>query len=163
MAEENPDSTDAAGEGQTVNQNVNISIEQADTSPSIILRGVYFLLFGWWASGVWLGIAWFLNLTIVLMPIGIKMINKVPKIVSLKDRPLDTDVIEEESGDVTIKQSTQEQYSLLIRGVYFLLIGWWASFVWMAIAWVLSITIIGLPAAVWMYDRLPFVVSLYRY
>ena len=156
-----------SGEGKSgdtnVSQNVNVNIEQADTSPSIVLRGVYFILFGWWASGVWLAIAWFFNVTIIGMPIGIKMINKVPKIVSLKDRPIETEVGEIKDGEVTVTQSTKEQYSLVLRGVYFILIGWWASGIWMALAWIASITIIGLPLAVWMYDRLPFIVSLYQY
>lgn len=150
-------------DGQTVTQNVNVSIEQEDTSPSILVRGVYFLLFGWWASGVWLSIAWLLNLTIVGMPLGIKMINFVPKIVSLKDRKIETERTVDADGNVTIKQGTSEQYSLILRAVYFLLVGWWASGIWMFVAWLASITIIGLPLAVWMYDRLPFIVSLYKY
>jgi len=147
----------------TVTQNVNVSINQADTSPSILLRGVYFILVGWWASGIWLGIAWFLNVTIIGMPLGIKMINKVPKIVSLKDRTIETDITTDDTGDITITHTTSDQYSLLLRAVYFLLVGWWASALWMGVAWLASITIVGLPVAVWMYDRLPFVVSLYRY
>lgn len=149
--------------GQTVNQNVNVTISQEDTSPSVIVRGVYFLLFGWWASGVWLSIAWFLNLTIIGMPFGIKMINFVPKIVSLKDRTIETAQTMDADGNITINQGTSEQYSLLLRAVYFLLVGWWASAIWMFFAWLVSITIIGLPLAVWMYDRLPFIVSLYQY
>jgi uncharacterized membrane protein YccF (DUF307 family) len=148
---------------QNITQNVNVSIEQEDTSPSIVVRGVYFLLFGWWASGVWLSIAWMLNLTIVGMPLGIKMINYVPKIVSLKDRTIETDRAVDEDGNVTITQETSEQYSLPLRAAYFLLVGWWASGVWMFFAWVASVTVVGLPLAVWMYDRLPFVVSLYKY
>lgn len=162
MSDTNDSTRDESG-GQAVNQNVNISIEQEDTSPSIIVRGVYFLLFGWWASGVWLSIAWILNLTIIGMPLGITMINFVPKIVSLKDRKIETVRTVDEDGNVTIKQSTSEQYSLPLRAVYFLLVGWWASGVWMFFAWLASITIIGLPLAVWMYDRLPFIVSLYQY
>jgi uncharacterized membrane protein YccF (DUF307 family) len=157
------DSTQDESGGQTGDQNVNVTVEQEDTSPSIVVRGVYFLLFGWWASGVWLTIAWILNLTIIGMPLGIKMINYVPKIVSLKDRTVETERTVDEDGNVTIKQGTSEQYPLPLRAVYFLLVGWWASGVWMFIAWVASITIIGLPLAVWMYDRLPFIVSLYRY
>lgn len=117
------DSTQDESGGQTVNQNVNVSIEQEDTSPSIIVRGVYFLLFGWWASGVWLSIAWILNLTIIGMPLGIKMINFVPKIVSLKDRKIETERTVDEDGNVTIKQGTSEQYSLPLRAAYFLLVG----------------------------------------
>lgn len=139
------------------------TIEQEDTSPSIVVRGVYFLLFGWWASGVWLSIAWALNLTVVLMPLGIKMINFVPKIVSLKDRTIETDRVTDERGSVTIKQTSSEQHPIPVRAVYFLLVGWWASGVWMFFAWLASVTVVGLPVAVWMYDRLPFVVSLYKY
>lgn len=148
---------------RTVEQNVNVTVEQEDTSPSLIVRGVYFLLFGWWASGVWLSIAWVLNLTIIGMPLGIKMINFVPKIVSLKDRTIETDHVTDEEGNVTIEQGTSEQYSIPLRAVYFLLVGWWASGIWMFFAWLASITVIGLPVAVWMYDRLPFIVSLYKY
>ncbi|WP_232700517.1 YccF domain-containing protein [Halobacterium wangiae] len=97
------------------------------------------------------------------MPLGIKMINFVPKIVSLKDRTIETERTVDEDGNVTITQGTSEQYSLPLRAAYFLLVGWWASGVWMFFAWVASITIVGLPLAVWMYDRLPFVVSLYNY
>ncbi len=32
-----------------------------------------------------------------------------------------------------------------IRGLWFLLIGWWASGLWMMIAWLISLTLIGLP------------------
>lgn len=145
-----------------MDQEVNVTVEHTDNTPSLIVRAVYFILIGWWASGIWLSIAWLLNITIVLMPLGIKMINRVPKIVSLKDRKIENRVITKD-GDVTIQQNTKDQHSLLIRAVYFLLIGWWASGIWMFFAWVTSITIIGLPVAVWMYGKLPFVVSLYRY
>jgi len=162
MSDANDPSPGNSG-GQTVNQNVNVTIEQEDTSPSIVVRGAYFLLFGWWASGVWLSIAWLLNLTIIGMPLGIKMINFVPKIVSLKDRKIETVRTVDKDGNVNIKQGTTDQYSLPLRAAYFLLVGWWASGIWMFFAWLASITIIGLPLAVWMYDRLPFIVSLYQY
>jgi uncharacterized membrane protein YccF (DUF307 family) len=98
------------------------------------------------------------------MPIGIKMINKIPWIVSLKEPTIDTEIIDDDS-QVSIREQAQahDQRSIILRGVYFLLIGWWASGVWMSIAWVFSVSIIGLPAAIWMYSKLPAVVSLYRY
>ncbi|MDZ7745704.1 MAG: YccF domain-containing protein [Halobacteriales archaeon] len=139
------------------------TVSRTSESPSLIVRAVYFLLIGWWASGIWLSVAWFLNLTIVLMPVGIKMINYVPKIVSLKDRTIETESLTDADGNVSISQRSKEQHSLLLRGVYFFLVGWWASGVWMSLAWVASVSIVGLPVAVWMYSRLPYVVSLYRY
>ena len=53
--------------------------------------------------------------------------------------------------------------SLLVRALYFLLVGWWASGIWTSVAYALALTIVGLPVAIWMLGRLPFVVSLYRY
>lgn len=141
----------------------NVTVEQRDNSPSLVVRAVYFLLIGWWASGIWLGVAWLLNLTIIGMPLGIKMINLVPKVVSLKERTIETRISENEFGEITVSESGNQQHSLVVRAVYFLLIGWWLSGLWLSLAWLASITIVGLPVAVWLYDRLPYVVSLYKY
>ena len=129
---------------------------------SIVVRGVWFLLVGWWASGICLSIAWFLNITIIGIPFGIKMINFIPQIVTLKKSSEEQVIISDEVATGSTVQGP-EQRSLLVRGVYFVLVGWWASGIWMSIAWLASITIIGLPIAAWMYNMLPMVVSLYRY
>ena len=50
-----------------------------------------------------------------------------------------------------------------IRGLWFVLIGWWASALCMALAWLVQLTVIGLPLAILMFNRTPFVASLYRY
>ncbi|WP_058366617.1 YccF domain-containing protein [Haloparvum sedimenti] len=124
-----------------------------DTERSLAVRAVWFLLVGWWATGIWLGVAWFLNVTIIGIPIGIKMINKVPKVLSLKER----DLVDAEGG------SGEQPYGLAVRGVYFVFVGWWASGVWMSVAYLFTLSIVGLPVAVLMYNKLPFVVSLYEY
>ena len=140
----------------------NVNIEQEENSPLLIFRAVWFLLIGWWATGIWLSVAWLLNLTIIGMPIGIKMINVVPKVVSFKRRSVENEVIEED-GEVAVKQGSQDQRSIVVRGLYFILVGWWLSGVWTVVAYMFTITIIGLPVAIWMYGKLPFVVSLYNY
>ena len=121
--------------------------------PSIAVRAAWFLLVGWWATGIWLGVAWFLNVTIVGLPLGIKMINATPKVLSLKER----DFVDETGSP------GEQQYGLLVRGVYFVLVGWWASGVWMSVAYAFTLSIVGIPIAVVMYNKLPFVVSLYEY
>lgn len=55
------------------------------------------------------------------------------------------------------------QHSLLVRAVYVLLVGWWLSLVWANVAAVLAVTVVGLPVAFWLFNRLPFVTSLYRF
>ena len=120
--------------------------------PSLLVRAVWFIFVGWWLTGLWLSVAWFLNVTIIGIPLGIKMINKVPFVLSLKQRER---YVSEGEG--------RSQYSLVVRGLWFLFVGWWASGVWTAIAYLLTLTIVGIPVAVWMYGKLPFVVSLYNY
>lgn len=128
---------------------------------SILVRAIWFLFVGWWLSGLWLGVAWFLNVTIIGIPLGLKMINKVPFVISLKKRQ-DLSVVSQSADGVQVTTHRPDQHSLAVRGIYFLLVGWWLSGIWMAIAWLLTLPIITLPVAVWMYNRLPFVVSLYK-
>jgi len=120
--------------------------------PSLLVRAVWFVFVGWWLTGLWLSVAWLLNVTIIGIPLGIKMINKVPFVLSLKRR--ETYV---EAGD------GRSQYSIPVRALWFLFVGWWASGVWTGIAYALTLSIVGIPIAIWMYGKLPFVVSLYNY
>ena len=52
---------------------------------------------------------------------------------------------------------------LLVRALWFLLVGWWLSLLWANVASFFAVAVVGLPLAVWMLHRLPFVLSLYRY
>ena len=55
------------------------------------------------------------------------------------------------------------QRSLAVRALYFVLVGWWLGWLWANVASFLAITIVGLPLAIPMFDRLPYVTSLYRF
>ncbi|MFC7018450.1 MULTISPECIES: YccF domain-containing protein [Haloarcula] len=120
--------------------------------PSLLVRAVWFVFVGWWATGLWLSVAWLLNVTIVGIPLGIKMINRVPFVLTLKRR-----------DPLVVKSGRGAQHSLPVRAVWFLLVGWWASGVWLGVAYGLSLTVVGLPLAIWMYNKLPYIVSLYAY
>ncbi|MFB6189791.1 MAG: YccF domain-containing protein [Halapricum sp.] len=124
---------------------------------SLLVRAVWFVLVGWWATGIWLGVAWLLNVTIIGLPLGIKMINYVPTVQTLKHRT-DTYV----TVDGRVEAHGPKQTNLFVRAVYFLLIGWWFSGIWMTVSWLVSLTIVGLPISIWMTNKLPYVVSLYR-
>jgi uncharacterized membrane protein YccF (DUF307 family) len=50
--------------------------------------------------------------------------------------------------------------SMLVRAVWYVLIGWWLTGFVMALAWVLAITIIGLPITFYLVNRIPSVLTL---
>jgi uncharacterized membrane protein YccF (DUF307 family) len=118
---------------------------------SFLVRALWFLLVGWWLTPIVVNVAWALNVTVLLIPLGIKLINLVPTALSLAEpRSLSDD-------------GGPGQRSLFLRAVYFVLVGWWFSFLWANAAAFFALTIIGLPIAFWMFNRLPFVTSLYRF
>jgi len=123
-----------------------------------LVTGLWFIFVGWWLSGIWILIAWILNVTVIGMPLGLMMINKLPKIVSL--RP-ETSEFVIDAG--VLRETKQAQHPIILRIIYFVLVGWWASGIWMSLAWLASVTIIGLPLAIWMYNRVPGVTTLRRY
>jgi len=120
---------------------------------SFLVRALWFLLVGWWLTPIVINVAWFLNVTVILIPLGIKLINLVPTVLTLQEPR--TVVNPDESGT--------GQSSLLVRAVYFVFVGWWFSLIWANVAAFFAVTIIGLPIAIWMFNRLPFVTSLYRF
>ena len=119
---------------------------------SLLVRVFWFLLVGWWVTPALVNLAWLLNATVILLPVGIKLINLVPTVLSLK-----------EPRSLSAPETARGQHSLLVRAVYFVLIGWWFSWIWANVAAVCAVTVIGLPVAYWMFNRLPFVTSLYRF
>jgi len=124
----------------------------------LLLRVLYFLLFGWYATGVWINVAWFLNATMIGLPVGLWMLNRVPQVLTLQP-----------NRQVIVGTGTEfrQAYGLpqrpwLGRALYFVVIGWWLSFLWSNVAWAISLTVIGLPLAIWMFNRLPGITTLMR-
>ncbi|MCU4742215.1 YccF domain-containing protein [Halobacteria archaeon AArc-m2/3/4] len=122
------------------------------TQRSLFVRAIWFVFVGWWLTPIVINLAWVLNVTVILLPIGIKLINLVPTVLTLK-----------EPRSVVDPVASRGQPSLVIRAVYFVFVGWWLSFLWANVAALLAITVIGLPVAIWLINRLPYVTSLYRF
>lgn len=130
--------------------------------PGCLVTLLWFILVGWWASALWIAVAWVLIVLVVTMPIGLLMINKVPLIATL--RQPGAEYVASVDGAVTaVRQTEPRQIPFLPRALYFLLIGWWLSAAWLAVAWGASVTLIGIPLAIWMYNRVPAVTTLRRY
>jgi uncharacterized membrane protein YccF (DUF307 family) len=119
----------------------------------LLVRALWFVVVGWWATPLVVNVAWLLNATVVLLPLGIKLINLVPTVLTLREPRSVVDPDAPGGG----------QRSLPVRAVYFVLVGWWLSWLWANVAAFFAVTIVGLPVAVWLFNRLPFVTSLYRF
>jgi uncharacterized membrane protein YccF (DUF307 family) len=47
------------------------------------IRAIWFVLVGWWAAGIWMFVAYFISLTIIGIPVGIMMLNRLPEVFTL--------------------------------------------------------------------------------
>jgi uncharacterized membrane protein YccF (DUF307 family) len=86
------------------------------------------------------------------------MLNMLPQVTTLRARDVTTHL--DERGVVAVMHTTQ--YPLLVRTLYFVLVGWWLSALWLAAAWALGSTVVLLPVSFWMINRTPGVLLLTR-
>ena len=123
-----------------------------DRGPRLLIRALWFLFIGWWASALAIGVAYFLCLIIVGIPIAFIIFNQLPLILTLRPRSLGT------AGD-----GTAEQLPWWIRGIWFVLVGWWVGALYLGVAWGLCVIIITLPIGLWLMNRVGGVMTLLRY
>ena len=124
--------------------------------PSLVLRVIWFIVVGWWLTGILSVVAWALNATLIGLPFGLWIINRLPLAATLRPASSHYRV------DNGVLRSGTEQHAFVLRAIYFVLIGWWFSGLWMVVAYALLLTIIGMPAAFWMYGRIGAITTLYR-
>ncbi len=55
-----------------------------DRAPNLLLRVAWFVLVGWWLGGILSGVAWFLNATVIGLPAGLWLINRLPTFITLR-------------------------------------------------------------------------------
>lgn len=134
------------------------TIIREERGVNLLLRAVYFIFFGLWLSGIWAAVAWLLCVTIIGLPLGLWMLNRLPQVTTLQ--PQRADLVITRDGQVYMRDLRQPP--LLLRIVYFLLIGWWFSAIWLLVAWALCTVIIGMPFGFWMFNRVPAVITLAR-
>lgn len=139
------------------------STTEIKTGPGLLVRALWWLFIGWWLSGIVVGIAWVALITIIGIPVGVWLINRLPTVLTLRPRTRTWRLGQDDAGQAVMTEARREQVAWPIRGLWFLLVGWWASAFWMGAAWFVQLTIIGIPVALLMFNRTPFVASLYRY
>ena len=137
------------------------TVKVPKSGPGIIIRILYYIFVGSWLGLIWTLLAWLFNLTIIGLPLGLAMINRIPQVMTLKPARVNA-TAKVVDGKTVITQTKIKQRPFLLRAIYFLLIGFWFSLVWMLLAWLFStITLgLGLPLSIWMFDRAPAVTTL---
>ena len=126
--------------------------------PGCLVQLLWFVLVGWWAGQLWIALAWFFAATVIGIPLAVKMFNKLPDIIAL--RGAENFTVSYYGNRMVV--SEVPQYNLLLRILWYALVGWWLTGIWVEVAYVLCLTFVLMPVGFWMFDRVPTIVSLRR-
>lgn len=61
-----------------------VVVIQQVSGPGCLVRGIYFLFIGVWLGLLWTGAAWVLLITVLGLPLGLLMLNRLPQVMTLK-------------------------------------------------------------------------------
>jgi uncharacterized membrane protein YccF (DUF307 family) len=130
--------------------------------PGCLIQVLWFAFVGWWLGSLAIAVAWVLNVTIIGLPLGLAILNNIPKLLALQNPERYVQVVSKE-GRTVIRESDLPEHPFLLRALFFLLIGWWWSGIWLSIAFALCATIILLPVGLPMFRATPAMTTLARY
>jgi len=138
-----------AGVGGTFVQQIYIAAPPTPEELPLGIRALWFVFVGLWAGQAWLLVAWLLNLTLIGLPAGLWMLNQLPQVMTLRQP--------RHGLQMPAGRSTAP---FLARAIYFVLVGWWLSLLWIELAWLASALLIGLPLSFLMFERTGTVATL---
>lgn len=137
-----------------VNININLGAPiQLQRKTGCLLQLIYFVFIGWWLGALAVCVAYLLFALVITIPLGVKIINRIPYLIALREPP----VLITPWGAATVQQR-----SLLIRIIWFIVVGFWFAALWMSVAYLLCLTIIGMPLGFWMFDKAPAILTLHK-
>lgn len=129
--------------------------------PNFFLRALWYIFIGWWLTGISLAVGYLAGLTVIGLPLAFWIFNRTGTLLTLRPRSQTTTVVE--AGETTaVSYQGAKQRPLWLRAIWFVLVGWWAALIWMTVAYLISLTIIGIPIGIMMLNRLPEVYTLHR-
>jgi uncharacterized membrane protein YccF (DUF307 family) len=138
-----------SGAGGMFVQQIYIAAPVTPEELPIGIRALWFVAVGLWVGQLWLLAAWLINLTLIGLPLGMWMLNQLPQIMTLR---------RQRSG--LQMPSGRSNVPFIARAIYFVLVGWWLSLLWVELAWLASALILGLPLGFLMFERVATVATL---
>jgi len=121
----------------------------------LLFRILYFLLFGWWLGALAGGLALLLCATFIGLPIGTMILNRLPGILTLQPDG-------EPCLDGYHHRHYREEIPMLLRIIYFFVLGWEIGVVMLIVGYLLIVTVIGAPLGVIILSYLPLGMTLSR-
>ena len=145
---------------------VNVATPQVviapPSGPGFLVRAFWYLFVGWWLTGIVILVGYLAALTIIGLPIAFYLFNRIPTTLTLRARNK-TYASETIDGVTYLRERNPNQLPLWQRALWFVVVGWWAGAVWMAVAYVLCLLIVTLPIGLMMFNRVGGVMTLLRY
>jgi len=116
-------------------------------------RILYFIFIGWWL-GIFVALAgYLLSVTIILLPIGVILLNRLPTFIYLR-----------EPGEPCeygfSHRHIREELPFLLRALWFILIGWELGFIAIVLGYLMVVSIVLLPFGIWLLNRVPLILTL---
>ena len=128
-------------------------------SPPLPARVAWCLLAGIWLTPLWLIGTWLCLCSVVGTPLAARMLDMAPTVLTLRS-PRDAMARRRHRGTAVI--APLPQHEPLLRALYFVFVGWWASLTWLIVAYLISLTVVGMPAGYRMLELAPAVAHLQR-
>ena len=122
-------------------------------SPGCLIQLLWFIFVGWWLGALAVAAAYFMFVFIITIPFGVVILNNVPKLMALRQPPQAITPY----GAVAIPQ-----INILVRALWFAVVGWWLTAIVLAVAYALCLSIIGLPFGFLLFDSVPAFLTLRR-
>jgi uncharacterized membrane protein YccF (DUF307 family) len=139
-----------------------VVIEEAPKGPGCAVRALWFLFIGWWLSAIVVALAYLCCVTIIGLPVGFWLFNRLPVVLTLRPRTEER-VTEIHDGVAYVRGGTTPQRPTIVRALWFILIGWWFGAIYIAVAWALCVVLITLPLGLWLFNRVGAVMTLLRH